>query len=278
MLYCSEISKLSLDEYPLVPYVRLCKYHGWFTICLQNVYTGNDIYVLEFFPSTRSKDDENILTTLSFILGTMEKNVKTFRLASGKELGERMFIEVIYFQNDQKIPSVQSIQATREFSMSSIPSSSVQSLASVANTGRGLHDANMVISKAKYDLNCDLFFYSDSPSNCDPSFMQSSTRVANAWPGFQNTDIVTIKPKYSSIERVLKLFLPCRLVELQQGVAIWLMLAAGTNHVGYKDEEDGFVLIACDEDLQDYVYDSISQGNISPLLIINLISMFVCDL
>jgi len=180
MLYCSDISKLSLDEYPLVPYARLCKYHGWFTICLQNVYTGNDIYVLEFFLSTRSKDDENILTTLSFILGTMEQNVKTFRLASGKELGERMFVEVIYFQNDQKIPSIQSIQATREFSMSSIPSSSVQSLASVANIGRGLHDANMVISKAKYDLNCDLLFDSDSPSDSDPSSMQSSTRVANA--------------------------------------------------------------------------------------------------
>jgi len=80
--------------------------------------------------------------------------------------------------------------------------------------------------------------------------------------------MVTIKAKYASIERVLKLSLPCRLVELQQGVAIWLMLAAGTYHVGYKDEDDGFVLIACDEDLQDYIYDSISQGNTSPMVLI----------
>ncbi|KAH7841444.1 hypothetical protein Vadar_029943 [Vaccinium darrowii] len=401
MLYCSNISKLSLDEYPLVPYARLCKYRGWFTICLQNVYTGNVIYVLEFFLSTRSKDNENVLTTLKFILGTMEKKFKTFRLASGKELGGLMSVDIIYFQNDQKIHFVQSIQATRDFSMSSI-ASSVQSSASVANTrpgfqdanmgtinaeydlnfdsssdsnhsfeqsttsvhmefglrwfngkqdcmqhgyayqaredenvytgndiyvlefflstrskdnenilttlnfilgtmeknfktfrlasgkelgelmsleviyfqndqkiqfvqSQGSHDANMVTSKAKYDLNCELFSDSDSSSDSDPSFMQSSTRVANARPRFQDADLVTIKVKYASTERVLKLSLPCRLVELQEEVAIWL---AGTYHVGYKDEEDGFVLIACDEDLQAYIDDSISQGNTSPTVLL----------
>ncbi|KAH7840589.1 hypothetical protein Vadar_018926 [Vaccinium darrowii] len=113
MLYCSDISQFSLNEYPLVPYARLCKLSGWFAICLQNVYTGNDIYVLEFFLSARSKDDENILTTLSFILGTLQKKFKTFRLASGRELGELMSVEVIYFHNGQKSHSVQTIQASR---------------------------------------------------------------------------------------------------------------------------------------------------------------------
>ncbi|KAH7840982.1 hypothetical protein Vadar_024194 [Vaccinium darrowii] len=170
MLYCSNISKLSLDEYPWVPFARLCKFSGWFTICLQNVYTGNDIYVLEFFLSARSKDNENTLTTLNFILGTMEKNFKTFRLASGKELGELMSLEVIYFQNDQKIQFVQSIQATRDFSRSSI-ASSVQSSPSVANTRPGFQDANMGTINAEYDLN------SDSSSDSDHSFEQSTTSV-----------------------------------------------------------------------------------------------------
>ncbi|KAH7840149.1 hypothetical protein Vadar_013229 [Vaccinium darrowii] len=268
MLYCSNISKLSLDEYPWVSFARLCKYSGWFTVCLQNVYTGNDIYVLEFFLSARSKDNENILTTLNFILGTMEKNFKTFRLASGKELGELMSLEVIYFQNDQKIQFVQSIQATRDFSRSSIQSS-VQSSPSVANTCQGLDDANMVTSKAKYDLNCDPCSDSDSSSDSDPSFMQSSTRVANARPRFQDVDLVTIKAKYASTERVLKLSLPCRLVELQEEVTKRLMLEAGTYQVIYEDEEDGPVLIGCDEDLQTYVKDSMSQGN-TPRVVLEL--------
>ncbi|KAH7840859.1 hypothetical protein Vadar_022594 [Vaccinium darrowii] len=170
MLYCSNISKLSLDEYPWVPFARLCKFSGWFTICLQNVNTGNDIYVLEFFLSARSKYNEKILTTLNLILRTMEKNFKTFRLASGKELGEEMSVEVIYFQNDQKIQFVQSIQATRDISRSSI-ASSVQSSASVANTRPGFQDANMETINAEYDLN------SDSSSDSDHSFEQSTTSV-----------------------------------------------------------------------------------------------------
>ncbi|KAH7840963.1 hypothetical protein Vadar_023924 [Vaccinium darrowii] len=133
MLYCSDITQLSVDEYPLVPYARRCKLSGWFTICLQSFYTGNDIYVLEFFLPARSKVDENIPTKLSFILGTMEKNFKTFRLASGKELGELMSVDIIDFQNDQKMCSVQSIQATRDFSILSSDLSSEQSSASVSN-------------------------------------------------------------------------------------------------------------------------------------------------
>ncbi|KAH7841285.1 hypothetical protein Vadar_027927 [Vaccinium darrowii] len=219
MLYCSNISKLSIVEYPLVSYARLCKFSGWFTICLQNVYTGNDIYVLEFFLSPRSKDNENILTTLSSILGTIEEKFTTFRFASGKELGELIRVEDIQFQENQKIHSLQSIQATRDFSMSSIPSS-VQSSASVANIWPGSQDACMGTINAKYDSD------SNPSSDSDHSVEQSTTSVP----------MVTVKAKYASYTTKFKLSSPYRFVELQQKVTEWLNLPVGTYHVSYEDE------------------------------------------
>ncbi|KAI8569814.1 hypothetical protein RHMOL_Rhmol02G0305800 [Rhododendron molle] len=113
LLYCSDIKEFSIAEYPFLPYARQCKLSGWFAICLQSIWTGNEVYVLEFFLPVRSKDNENILTTLSLILGTMEEHFETFKLASGQELGEILYLEVIDFQNGQKSHSVHMIKATR---------------------------------------------------------------------------------------------------------------------------------------------------------------------
>ncbi|KAF7149988.1 hypothetical protein RHSIM_Rhsim02G0248000 [Rhododendron simsii] len=113
LLYCSDIKNFSIAEYPFLPYARQCKLSGWFAICLQSIYPGNEVYILEFFLPMRSKNDENILTTLSLILGTMEEHFETFKLASGQELGEILPLEVIDFQNGKKSHSVHMIQATR---------------------------------------------------------------------------------------------------------------------------------------------------------------------
>ncbi|KAF7150631.1 hypothetical protein RHSIM_Rhsim02G0250900 [Rhododendron simsii] len=110
MLYCSDITQLSLAEYPLVPYARLCKLHGWFTICLQSSYTANDIYVLEFFLPTSNRFYDNSWTSLSLILGTMEENFSTFKLASGQKLGDLLSVEVMDFQNGEKLHFIQKIR------------------------------------------------------------------------------------------------------------------------------------------------------------------------
>ncbi|KAI8554749.1 hypothetical protein RHMOL_Rhmol05G0121700 [Rhododendron molle] len=115
LLYCSDVKQFSIAEYPLVPYARHYKLSGWFTMCLQSNYTRNEVYVLELFLPASSKDDENILTTISLILGTMKEKFKTFKLVSGQELGDILSVEVFDFQNDQNSHSVQIIQATRIF-------------------------------------------------------------------------------------------------------------------------------------------------------------------
>ncbi|KAG5563478.1 hypothetical protein RHGRI_006041 [Rhododendron griersonianum] len=117
LLYCSDVKQFSIAEFPLVPYARLCKLGGWFTMCLQSSYIGDELYVLEFFLSKSTENDENILTKLRLILRTMEKNFKNFKLASGQGLGEALSIEVIDFQNGHRSHSIQMIPATR-----SIPS------------------------------------------------------------------------------------------------------------------------------------------------------------
>ncbi|KAH7840495.1 hypothetical protein Vadar_017674 [Vaccinium darrowii] len=116
MLYFPSITKLSVDEYPLVPYARMCKFSGWFIMCLRSNYTGDDIYVLEFFWSTSSEDYENTQTRLNNLLGTMEDNLENFRFASGPKLGYLSCVEVIDVQNNKKTHEVLEIQATRTFS------------------------------------------------------------------------------------------------------------------------------------------------------------------
>ncbi|KAG5512927.1 hypothetical protein RHGRI_038658 [Rhododendron griersonianum] len=73
LLYCSDIKQFSIVESPLVPYARLCELGGWFTMCLQSSYTGDELYVLEFFLHESDENDENILTKLRLIFGTMEE-------------------------------------------------------------------------------------------------------------------------------------------------------------------------------------------------------------
>ncbi|KAH7840244.1 hypothetical protein Vadar_014654 [Vaccinium darrowii] len=254
MLYCSDITQFSFRDYPLVHYARRCNLSGWFTIYLLCKHTGNFIYVLEFFLSARSKDDEK--TTLSLIMGTIEEKFTTFRFASGKELGELIRVEVIQFQENQKIHSFQSIQATRDFSMSSIPSS-VQSSASVANIRPGSQDACMFQS---------IQATSDFSMSSIPSFVQSSASVANIRPGSQDAcmgtinakydsdsnpssdsdhsfeqsttsvPMVTVKAKYASYTIKFKLSSPYSFVELQQKVIEWLDQRARTCRVCFEDE------------------------------------------
>ncbi|XP_058203603.1 protein NLP7-like isoform X2 [Rhododendron vialii] len=118
LLYCSDVKQFSIAESPLVPYARLCKLDGWFTMCLQSSHTGDELYVLEFFLQESEENDENILTKLRLILGTMEEYFETFKLASGQKFGEEVLsLEVIDFQNYQRSHSIHMIPATR-----SIPS------------------------------------------------------------------------------------------------------------------------------------------------------------
>ncbi|PSS11212.1 hypothetical protein CEY00_Acc15556 [Actinidia chinensis var. chinensis] len=106
LLYCSDVTQLSVAEYPFAHFARQCRLRGCFAINLRSNYTGNNVYVLQIFLPDINKD-EDPLTSLSKILETMKKKFKTFRLASGEVL-----VSIIEFQNGEQHHCVQALQVT----------------------------------------------------------------------------------------------------------------------------------------------------------------------
>ncbi|KAI8569861.1 hypothetical protein RHMOL_Rhmol02G0310000 [Rhododendron molle] len=91
--------------------VSKCSHLGKGGVAGMRSYTASDIYVLEFFLPTSNRWGDNSQTSLSLILGTMEENFRTFKLASGQELRDLLSVEVLDFQNGLKLHSVEKIQA-----------------------------------------------------------------------------------------------------------------------------------------------------------------------
>ncbi|CAL5359391.1 unnamed protein product [Camellia sinensis] len=97
----------------------------------------------------------------------------------------------------------------------------------------------------------------------DPPHMQDMATTSCTKQHFtaaQDTSIVTIKARYG--DDFIKFQLPVSLgmVEFQQQVTKRLNLQDGTYRVKYQDEDNDWILIGCDEDLQNYICNSISQG------------------
>ncbi|KAG5563520.1 hypothetical protein RHGRI_006078 [Rhododendron griersonianum] len=271
MLYCSDITQLSLAEYPLLPYALLCKFRGWFTLCLQSSHTANDIYVLEFFLPTSNRWGNNSQTSLSLILGTMEENFITFKLASGQELGDLLSVEVMNFQNGLKLHSVEKIQAKGRGVMLQPGHLDQPPMDAISN------ETNVVSEAQKYNLpsleqsgKVTTQLDSSDQLSMDHSKNAPSVSVAHTKPTFQDADIVTIRAKYENNTIKFRLSLSSRLVALQQEVAKRLNLEAGTYYIRYKDEENELILIACDEDLQDCIHSFKSLGDTSVVVLLEL--------
>ncbi|CAL5442770.1 unnamed protein product [Camellia sinensis] len=114
VLFCKDVTQHSIIDYPLAHSARDHKLGCCFAICLQSRCTRNDIYVLEcFMPPSNEDYYGNQQTALRKILETLKKNLRTFKLASGEELGGHLYIEEIPFQNGEKLGSVQMSQTTK---------------------------------------------------------------------------------------------------------------------------------------------------------------------
>ncbi|CAL5441009.1 unnamed protein product [Camellia sinensis] len=101
------------------------------------------------------------------------------------------------------------------------------------------------------------------PPISDPPCKQDMATASRTKPHFmaeQDTSTVTIKAKYGDDFIKFQLLVLSGMVEFQQHVAKRLNLQGGTYRAKYQDEDNDWILIACDEDLQNYICNSISQG------------------
>ncbi|CAL5390441.1 unnamed protein product [Camellia sinensis] len=152
MVFCRDVTQLSLTEYPLAHHARKAGLSGCFTICLESNCIGNDVYMLEFFMPMSNNASENPHTSLRKILEAMKKNFRRLRVASREELGEELHIEEISIQNGEKLDPVQIPQTTislpqLELSQSEVEvmqvDSSDQQLVNAINTGSKKHSKSV---------------------------------------------------------------------------------------------------------------------------------------
>ncbi|KAG6388566.1 hypothetical protein SASPL_149995 [Salvia splendens] len=87
-----------IESYLGCPYITSSRLDpgcvGCFAICMQNSHTGDLVYVMEFYIS-HNNNNGRILQFLKFLLQKMERKLKTFKMACGKELGEDLVVQVI---------------------------------------------------------------------------------------------------------------------------------------------------------------------------------------
>ncbi|GMQ03938.1 hypothetical protein CsSME_00049541 [Camellia sinensis var. sinensis] len=350
LVFCKDITQFSITQYPLAHYAREHGLKGCFAICMRSSYTGDNVYVLEFFlpPNYTKGGDPRI--ALVPLLTTMKKDCKSLKVASGEELGEKLSIEVLDFSEDGKLYSFQIPQTARspirmengeemvflDLSDQQLPkvdaidtrnnvvSNSEENNIVVTSShqqciinssqrpqrkagipisledlqqhfGMKLDDAakSLGISRSTVKRACreyNITWWSprkrskdnhllsnklvqavvqeqigepSQPPISDPPRKQDVATASRPKPRFtvaQDTSVATIKAKYGDDFIRFQLPVLSGMIEFQQQVAKRLNLKGGTYRVKYKDEDNDWILIACDEDLQNYICNSISQG------------------
>ncbi|KAI7987797.1 Protein NLP6 [Camellia lanceoleosa] len=114
LVFCKDITQFNITEYPLAHYTRECSFTGCFAICLQESNTGDDVIVLEFFlPPSYTEGGGDPRFILFSLVATMRQHLKSFKVASGEELGDALSVEVFDFSRDDKLDHFQIPQIAR---------------------------------------------------------------------------------------------------------------------------------------------------------------------
>ncbi|THG21965.1 hypothetical protein TEA_005110 [Camellia sinensis var. sinensis] len=113
LVFCKDVTQFSITEYPFAHYTRKFGFTGSFAICLRSSYIEDNVYTLEFFLPPNYTEGRDLRTALVPLLTTMKQHCKSFKVASGEELGEELSIEVLDFSEDGKLYSYQIPQTAR---------------------------------------------------------------------------------------------------------------------------------------------------------------------
>ncbi|KAH6806914.1 hypothetical protein C2S51_028022 [Perilla frutescens var. frutescens] len=98
--FCGNLCEFNIADQPLglAHNERRERLNVCFAICLQSSYTEDLLYVLEFFLNQSSP--EHLRSFLNFLLPILKKHLESFKMASGKQLGEELVVEVIEFSHE----------------------------------------------------------------------------------------------------------------------------------------------------------------------------------
>ncbi|XP_057801128.1 protein NLP6-like [Salvia miltiorrhiza] len=103
--FCLNLYELSIVDQPLSHFEMSERYDVCFAICLQSSHTGELPYVAEFFLYPVPATYEYLRSFLNFLLKMMKQELKSFKMACGKQLGEELVVEVIEFSDANKLDS-----------------------------------------------------------------------------------------------------------------------------------------------------------------------------
>lgn len=104
--FCRDLCELSIADQPLAHYERLERLDVCFAICLHSSHTGDLLYVLEFFLCQGPTTCEYLMSFLNILLPIIKHELKMFKLACGKQLGEEeLVVEVIQFSEANQLSS-----------------------------------------------------------------------------------------------------------------------------------------------------------------------------
>lgn len=95
--FCRNLCEFTIADHPLSHFEMSRRCDACFAMCLQSSHTGDLVYVVEFFLIQGPATYEYLRSFLNFLLPMMKHELKSFKLAFGKELGEEMVVEVIEF-------------------------------------------------------------------------------------------------------------------------------------------------------------------------------------
>lgn len=109
--FCPNLCDFSISEQPEAHHAQQARLDVCFAICLQSSYNENIPYVLEFFLDKSSNKCQHLYSFLNFLLPTMKEKLKSFKVASGKQLGEELVVEVITSGKNKDFSSFESHQS-----------------------------------------------------------------------------------------------------------------------------------------------------------------------
>ncbi|PIN22683.1 hypothetical protein CDL12_04594 [Handroanthus impetiginosus] len=92
--FCRNLCDFNISQYPLAHYAQGARLSFCFAICFQSLYSSADLCIFEFFFHPDRREDAYTWYILRTLFQIMEKKLVSFKVASGRILGEEIAVEV----------------------------------------------------------------------------------------------------------------------------------------------------------------------------------------